>query len=1467
MASREFPSSDSAAVFGMGSCYALGTFTDNFYKQAAVLLAASTQMTEAQSLATVLFSLPFILFSAWAGWLADRLVKKHIVVAAKTVELLALLAGSALLVRGVWPGILLVIFCMGLQATVFSPALNGSIPEHFPADRVPRVNSLIKLASTAAVLAGIAVAGIFLDLRPAGGDVASSWLGGLFGLTDAQAYGRAAAGVFIIIVAAIGVMTAFVIRSRPPAALGGAALPPFPWLGPVDSVRHVLECRKDGQLFLVLLAEAYFYGIAAIAVISVANLAESLGYSNTVASLLSAILMIGIAAGSLAAGRSTAESWRRLLFPSAAGMGFFLLLVSFAPLFPENASAALSPRLCWLFFSLFASGVCGGLYLIPLASFIQVRPPAHEKGKVLGVSNFLSFVSIAAFGAAFALISLLPPALTFVVYGLATVAFAPLVVGRRLRRFPDLSMKDAAGGPLSLLLRAILSLRYSVRESGLESIPAGPKGRGVLFLPNHPALIDPPMVYSRIAGLSPRPLADERQMTGPVQGMAAKFLRVVTIPDLRKDGRGGGRAVKEGLARIGAALKAGDNVLLYPSGRVYRGTREDLGANSAVAQILAEAPEARVVLVRTTGLWGSSFSYAGGKVPRFMRLLLRGVLDVLANGLFFTPRRQVLIEFAEAADIPRNGDKMRLNRWLEDFYNEAERPALFVPRLFWKKELAPQQRGGVAQEPVSIAQESGSIAQKAGAAARGAKGALPPERAPLPEKDAAAGGSGGISPRGELESFSQISPGSSQEDLESLRPIVYELIRRVADLPGDHPLEPEQTLGGDVGLDSLGFMDLASALEAETGRSVTDLEALVTVGDCVAVAAGLADAGGEAPEGRGPSSWFALDKDPAGAELLAVPKGAATVLEAFLRIVREAPSRPLLADRGGVRTRRQALTGVLALSRRLEALPGARLGVMLPASPAAVVVWLAALMAGKEPVMINWTVGVRNLRHCLALSGVRHAVTASALLDRLEDQGLPVRELPVEWVAADALARELSVREKLAAAARAALHCLGLSRALYGRAVPETAAILFTSGSEASPKAVPLSHANLMINAADVVGALAVRRRDRLLAMLPPFHSFGLMAGLALPAVTGLAAAFHPNPTEAAPLAFLVRDYKLTLLGATPTFLEAMLQRAGGRAGGPPDARENPLASLRFAFVGAEKCPERVYLAFAALCPEAALCEGYGITECSPVVSVNRPGRTRPGSIGELLPSVSAVVVREESLEESSAPVGKAADGAIAADGAGRGARPDGDGALKDAQDRVLRTRVRPGETGMLLVRGPSVFSGYLRGAAASAIGPAHSGGAGGFSASAAFADAFPPDPFVEFEGERWYRTGDLVRQDAEGTLTFVGRLKRFVKLGGEMISLPQMETVLQAALALRPGTPDDGRIHAAVEARPGSEEAGQAEILAFTDLDLTVREVNRAFRDAGLSALYAVKRVVRVGEIPLLGSGKTDYQALKRLV
>jgi hypothetical protein len=289
----------------------MGTFTDNFIKQAALLLAVTCAMKGVQGKATVLFALPFVLFSAWAGWCADKFPKRAVAVYAKILEVGAMAIAAWAVCAMHWEGLLAVMFLMGLQSTFFSPALNGAIPENFAAFEVPGVNAYIKLASTAAILMGMACAGFVLDIpRPESLDAA-------FWLPDGEyGFGRVLVGLVALLVAAVGLAAALSMKRTP--APGSAA--PFPFLGCIDSGRHALECRRnDPLLYVVLAGEAFFYGISAFATVSISNLGkEELGFSFTRASLLPVALMAGICAGALIAGRRRASAWRSTMLPSGA---------------------------------------------------------------------------------------------------------------------------------------------------------------------------------------------------------------------------------------------------------------------------------------------------------------------------------------------------------------------------------------------------------------------------------------------------------------------------------------------------------------------------------------------------------------------------------------------------------------------------------------------------------------------------------------------------------------------------------------------------------------------------------------------------------------------------------------------------------------------------------------------------------------------------------------------------------------------------------------------------------------------------------------------------------------------------------------------------------------------------------------------------------------------------------------------
>ncbi|MBW2187308.1 MAG: AMP-binding protein [Deltaproteobacteria bacterium] len=873
------------------------------------------------------------------------------------------------------------------------------------------------------------------------------------------------------------------------------------------------------------------------------------------------------------------------------------------------------------------------------------------------------------------------------------------------------------------IVNCLLRLRYRIEIKGLDPIRKN-GGDGILFLPNHPALIDPVIVNSVLQrSFQVRPLVTEGQVNHPILRYVMAKVRALIIPDLSQvtHGEKGGRdVVHDALNEMSRSLEHGDNLLVYPAGRIYRTAEESLRGSSAVDRLVKSAPNARVVLVRTTGLWGSQFSRARGNVPHFFAVLLRMLPLLVLNSLLFMPKRQVTVELVEAADFPREGGRQQINRYLELFYNESVQPAQHIPYRFWQ--------GGAVEN--------------------------------LPEP--------------ELVTF---SGDASHVPLETRR-LVEDKLRQ---LSGITTLTDELTLANDLGLDSLAVMELVGWLTAEFAVDIDNLEALQTVSDCLLAARGEGLGHVAKPLKPADAAWLADDWT--NGELLQFDLGE-NLATLILRQARAHKNRVIVADQnGGCRTWKKLMTGVLALRPAIKAIPESSVAIMLPASVAACLCWLTLVLCGKRPVMLNWTTGERNMAHALAQTGAKTVLTSSLLIDKLKGRGIQLDNVDASWFTLESFAANLSPWSKLVAATKGLIfwHFLSDSK------INDTAAVLFTSGSESFPKSVALSHANILANMRDLTAVIPLRHQDRLLGMLPPFHSLGLSGTLVMPLCLGLKTVYYPNPTDGAVLAQHVENYQASVVIGTPTFLAGM---AGA-------AQEKQLSSLRMIFTGAEKCPDSTYTLLAQRCKQATVCEGYGVTECSPLISVNHPNQPIPGTIGFVMPSMDYMLIHPET--------GKPVDSS---------------------------------GVGILLVRGPNVFSGYL--------------------------EQDVDSPFVQHDGYDWYNTGDLVQLNEHGGLTFCGRLKRFVKMGGEMISLPAIEAVLLEGVARMERVElGDGPMLAVKAANPDS----QPELVLFSAVEVTRQQVNEMIRGAGLSPLHNIRKVITIDSIPVLGTGKTDYRQLRELL
>ena len=431
---------------------------------------------------------------------------------------------------------------------------------------------------------------------------------------------------------------------------------------------------------------------------------------------------------------------------------------------------------------------------------------------------------------------------------------------------------------------------------------------------------------------------------------------------------------------------------------------------------------------------------------------------------------------------------------------------------------------------------------------------------------------------------------------------------------------------------------------------------------------------------------------------------------AFVQRARRCPLRFAMADArvpklsfGG------ALMKVIFLARRLRSHWAGQemVGILLPPSVAGALVNFAALLMGKVPVNLNYTLSEEAFTSCVQQCKIETVLTSQALLDRVKVK-IPCRMLLLEK-----LVVQPRLGEKLLALALAWFTPAGAVERAVGREQPgsldDLATVIFSSGSSGEPKGVMLTHYNVAANAEQLNQMLDFGPHDRFLGILPFFHSFGFTAILTAPAMIGIGVAFHPNPLDAKPISELVRRYSLTYLMATPTFLQIYLH----------GCHPGDFGSLRAVMTSAEKLPDWLANAFGQKFGLRPM-EGYGCTECSPVVTCSthdfraagfRQTGNRPGSNGQPLPGVSVRIV-----------------------------------------DPDTRAPVPLGKAGLLLVRGPNVMRGYL----------GH------------------PEKTADVLHDGWYSTGDIAALDEGGFLEITGRLSRFIKIGGEMVPLDGVQIRLQ---------------------------------------------------------------------------------------
>jgi acyl-[acyl-carrier-protein]-phospholipid O-acyltransferase/long-chain-fatty-acid--[acyl-carrier-protein] ligase len=555
------------------------SLNDNIFRWLLVPIGGVLLGSEerAVSLGGACLTLPFILFAALAGYLADRFSKRNVMIVCKATEIAVIVLGVLAIRSGNVHFMFFILFLLGSQAAMFVTSKLGAIPELVRPEKITSANGLINMVSMTAMIGGGYLGGLLYDhmRAPMAGqplDLSRLWV----------------AAMVLLGVALAGWCTSLAIGRVP---VGNPARR-FPWNPFAQTLRDFGVLVSDRSLFLPALGSAYFWWLGMVCNMNVYVFTAKVLFveEKSSAGILLGILTIGIGVGAMLAGLCSRGRVELGLVPfGSAGIALTAMLLAAIP--GGSAGHPAESGYYWTGFWLLMLGLTAGLYDIPLQSFLQERSRPEARGSVMAAYNFLAFAGMLAGSGTYWVLSGplgLSPRMIFFVGGLVTLPATFCII----RLLPYQTTRMA--------VRMVVRCLYRLRVEGQENVPAS---GGVLLAANHVSWADA-LLIGLVCPRRPRMVAYAKYFEGPWLGWFGRMTRIIPIGTTRKSMAESIRAARE-------ALEAGELVCIFPEGGITRtGKIEEF--RPGFLSILKDR-DVPVVPVCLGGLWGSIFSFERGK--------------------------------------------------------------------------------------------------------------------------------------------------------------------------------------------------------------------------------------------------------------------------------------------------------------------------------------------------------------------------------------------------------------------------------------------------------------------------------------------------------------------------------------------------------------------------------------------------------------------------------------------------------------------------------------------------------------------------------------------------------------------------------------------------------------------------------------------------------------------------------------